>query len=329
MKMRTIFLIIISIGLLSISSFAQENSGTCPAISISGPSDIVEPGKIATYSVEVENKNNFPTLQYKWSVSEGRIVSGQGTMAIEVRQPNSLVTVTVAISGLPQGCTNTASDSAIGDPPRPITKLDHFTIPLGTIAADRIEKIRKQAYSNPNAGVFLVSYFSNTSGQYVANQRLESQQKIIGQTKDLIYITNLDCQGDDNFIDVWLVPPGATPPTCQGPEELEKSAKQQSCPTISVLGPADVALPGEVVTFRAVIEGALPGDIRFRWTADGEIIAGQGTITLKVKAPKIGEPLTATIEIIGLPKGCHASGSETYLVVASAFFRYSDTVHTK
>jgi hypothetical protein len=312
--MKATVQILISIALLSISLFAQEKSGTCPVISIRGPMELIKPGEIANYSVEAKEDKDLNGLQYKWSVSEGTIVSGQGTTAIEVRQPNSNITVTVEINGLPHGCERIFSDTGIWDAGPAITLLDHFTIPLGTIAADRIENIRHYAYSNPNAGIFLVGHADNQAALKdlpVQTEKLIKQ--IMGQTTDGIYITNLDCQGPDNFIDVWLAPPGATPPTCQRSEEWEK-AKQQACPSITVTGPADITEPHGVATFTASIDGPVPPNLMTRWSVEGADIVHQSRFSVDVTAENFCVPVTATIIIDGLPNGCLAKASESYEV---------------
>lgn len=85
------------------------------------------------------------------------------------------------------------------------------------------------------------------------------------------------------------------------------------CPTISVTGPAGITIPGEVATFTASIEGERPDNIEYLWTAiNGEIVSGQGTLSVRVRMPKnMNSTLTVTIELVGLPKTCPNSASES------------------
>lgn len=83
------------------------------------------------------------------------------------------------------------------------------------------------------------------------------------------------------------------------------------CPQISVTGPAGIAQPGDQVTYSLNFsEGKKKYDVTFHWSvSSGEIVSGQGTTSVLVKAPSFNS-LTATVEIKGLPEGCPKLASE-------------------
>jgi len=85
------------------------------------------------------------------------------------------------------------------------------------------------------------------------------------------------------------------------------------CPTISVTGPPGIPKPNEPFIFTASIsQDADKFNPMYVWKVyDGEIIEGQGTLILKVLQKDLGESLTVSIEVIGLPKGCANIASET------------------
>lgn len=87
------------------------------------------------------------------------------------------------------------------------------------------------------------------------------------------------------------------------------------CPTVSVIGPDFSPKANEPQIFSAsVSEEAKNYKIEYKWSVhNGEILEGQGTPTIKVlqKQESIGENLTATVEFLGLPKGCERSESGT------------------
>lgn len=84
------------------------------------------------------------------------------------------------------------------------------------------------------------------------------------------------------------------------------------CPAISVTGPAGISQLNEPITFTASI-GAEAKDynVRYNWTAKGgEIIEGQETLSIKILPDNLGNSLSATLEVIGLPKDCANMFSE-------------------
>jgi len=96
----------------------------CPSISVSGPSTVIEAGSIAVFTANVQGGPESPI--YKWKVSGGKIVSGQGTPSIEVKTKHENiareVTASLEIKGrelLLHDCTRVASGSAIVQPIKP------------------------------------------------------------------------------------------------------------------------------------------------------------------------------------------------------------------
>src|SRR5687768_17287256 len=85
------------------------------------------------------------------------------------------------------------------------------------------------------------------------------------------------------------------------------------CPTISVVGPPGLTLPGEKMVYRAEV-GPLGARLGYSWSTDkGTIVEGQGTPTITVIAEHHlgGQILTATVQISGLPNSCMPTASET------------------
>lgn len=107
--MRYLSLLILSfiLSLIATPTYSQ----TCPTIRLSCPAGEAE----AVISVNVSGADPSK-LTYKWILSPGKIISGQGTptLNMDLREAGGLTfTVTVEVGGLPQGCPNTASCSNI------------------------------------------------------------------------------------------------------------------------------------------------------------------------------------------------------------------------
>jgi hypothetical protein len=82
----------------------------CPSLQIKAP-DVVEAGRTGRVTLIVTDPGGSPT--YTWTVSAGRIESGQGTTSIAVQTANLAgvsITATVELGNLPEVCvTRTAS----------------------------------------------------------------------------------------------------------------------------------------------------------------------------------------------------------------------------
>jgi hypothetical protein len=155
------------------------------------------------------------------------------------------------------------------------------------------------AHANPSAGIFVIIHADqNVPPYFVAEQRTKVGQAISGNTEEESRLTYLDCQSNDNSIDIWLVPPGATPPTCQASGE---PSKQQTCPTVTVTGPAGITLQHGIATFTASVQGPIPPNLMTRWSVEGADIVRQSRFSVDVTAENFCVPVTATIIIDGLP----------------------------
>lgn len=100
--------------------------------------------------------------------------------------------------------------------------------------------------------------------------------------------------------------------TAQG-QTTPNAPRVESCPTLSITGPAGVTVPGELMDMTAEVSGA-PPNVAYHWTLEDEgvIEGGQGTLRLRVRAPKkTSFNIVATLEIKGLPPGCVNKISET------------------
>ena len=99
--------VLLSIVLLTASSAFTE----CPTITVVGPSSVTNPGEKMTFRAEIGTAG--PKLEYRWSVSAGTIVEGQGTAEIGVAIDGSMegtnVSARVEVLGLPPVCPSTAS----------------------------------------------------------------------------------------------------------------------------------------------------------------------------------------------------------------------------
>ncbi|MBX7173294.1 MAG: hypothetical protein K1X72_20155 [Pyrinomonadaceae bacterium] len=118
--MKMILILTLSLLTLSFASFAQENKD-CPNVSVQGPTGQTPIGGNMEFSVSSMEKLANRGFEFKWTVSNGVSFNGQGTPTISIstneKMEGQMITATVEIKGLPEGCKNT--DFASGDVAQP------------------------------------------------------------------------------------------------------------------------------------------------------------------------------------------------------------------
>ena len=84
------------------------------------------------------------------------------------------------------------------------------------------------------------------------------------------------------------------------------------CPSLKVIGPSGITMPGDNVTF-VVDTNADTKVLKFYWTvSDGVIEEGQGTTAIKVATSRdnAGKTIEATVDVQGFEKGCSSRAWE-------------------
>jgi hypothetical protein len=304
----------------SITISAQVNP-QCPNISVTGPAGIPRPGELIPFTVTV--KPTESKLSYKWTVSTGVIVDGQGTPTIRVRRgpDEPYPTATVEIGGLADDCVKTASETGSDDSgitPR-AKKLETFPLPfLSSINNQRFQSIADAISNDPTSQ----TYIFIPARKEVRDALIARLDKVIGHPFDPPRITLVETNTDNKIIEIWLVPPGADAPKCEKCEKAQADTIRQVnfvCPKIDVEGPLGVTMPGYIMTFNAKASSALPDDSKLEWTVSaGTIDFGQGTARISVRVPDSfnGGNIKAAVTMRSLTKRC-SSNAEQDAPVAS------------
>jgi len=293
-----------------LSSFvhAQDKpTSECPTINIIGPVGITPAGELARYEVAIGTNGKSYELVYTWKVTSGRIVSGQGTPKLEVSDVGLSQTVTVKIAGLPKGCSSEFSDTSIIDlvPVPPPEKLDQFVWSTNSLSRERFKRIADASNNNPSSQLFIFTPRDPKIRSSIADKLYAAIPEHYVERDRMTFV---DTSSQNTLIQIWLVPPGATPPRkCEECEDSKLPLSIQICPTISVSGPAGITAPGGTMTFEARSKGDLPLQAEFSWTLSaGTIEAGQGTSAILVRAPPDGgaESITAAVKVSVLATQC-------------------------
>jgi len=312
---RTLWVLIFLLSVCACAVGQSARSSECPTISVTGPAGIIKKGEIAYYTANIGATTENYNLEFIWGIESGTIISGQGTTRIGIANVERAQTVTLEVKGLPIGCPAKASEFGSWCPAPQAEKLDEFDGSLNSIPDDRFGKVVAAVQNNPNSQLFIfVPPIATIKSALAA--RFDS---VIHERVDGPRITFIDAPVKSNLVQIWLVPPGATPPAkCEGCEPLAVPAMvtpaPSNCPTLEVTGPSGVTARGTIMPFVVLVSEPRLKNLSFAWTVStGTIAEGQGTRVIKVRAPAPNgtKTITATVTVQGLPQGCRNMASDT------------------
>jgi hypothetical protein len=274
----------------------------CPSILIEGPKTLVPDGQTERYRVIVTPVESGWSLRYRWSVSQGELVSGQNSPTIEVLRTERYrgLTVTAEISGLPgeRNCPTKVSEASAYLPkPQAVNIGDWKNGQEQTL----LERFAEEPVSNSdNQGyAFIISGPSSTP-QSLAELRKAIADNSAPPAGQWSRLTIVEADGPEEMAELWRVPPGAHNPKCE-------SCTTIGCPDFKVIVPDKPTPPGEIVEVSLSIDPAPTQPITVYWEVSaGTIESGQGTkaIALRTSRESAGHSVTFTAKLNGLPKGC-------------------------
>lgn len=194
-----------------------EVKPVCPAIEIVCPTDIAS-GQPLTFSSRLTGGVPANTnAVYNWSVSAGTIISGQGTDTIRVDTSNlggQPVTATLSVGGYNLDCV--ASCSIMPPLPMPASrKFDEFPDISRNDEKARLDNFAIELQNDPSATGYVIIYPGRASKRsevqehfgHVVDYLVNSRQ--IDQSR----IKTIDGKKREQlFVELWIVPLGATPP---------------------------------------------------------------------------------------------------------------------
>jgi hypothetical protein len=187
----------------------------CPNVSIYCP-DVQQAGTPITFTASVSGGTPGITPVYNWVVSAGKILSGQGTATITVDtaglagQP---ITATVEVAGYNLEC-RAQCQAAVPAPPNP-SKFDE----IGEIQRDdekaRLDVFAIELQNSPGAQGYIIGYGGSNKRYGTGQQRANRARDYVVTTRgiDASRIVTLDGgTRTTGSTQLWIVPPGATPP---------------------------------------------------------------------------------------------------------------------
>ena len=197
-----LFAMVVAVG----GVYAQE--GKCPTLSISGPAGIPKPGEGMGFKAGVKGFDGTPG--YSWTASGGEIVEGQGTGSIKVTfDEYKSVTVTLRVTGFPEGCPNSASEmvAILRTPVASILKEESG--PALKSIGDAVAALK----DNLDSMIWVVIEVEDKDSIEPMKARTRDLWKGLSEYEKprIRFVVRSSHRDHTTF---YLVPPGATPPAC-------------------------------------------------------------------------------------------------------------------
>ena len=284
----------------------------CPQFELQTQPYVSKPGEVETFSLLVPETVEKQEIAILWTVTNGELLSGQGTTKISVTSAidGKSPRATVEVRG-PGECVFKASDINFGDsPPKPKLIYQFEAIQdneLGTLLGELMEKV---SIEDPTASLYIVNY--GRARDVAIRERTISESiriRVEGVT-DMIVLAN---GGDETYekltTRIWIVPAGADTSKI----DSEASKPEVQCPKIEVIGPPVVIQHGDTMEFRVETEAK---DLSVEWRVDkGEILESRGLGIVVGGTDQLrGQTLKATVFVSGLPENCQTVFSDTGVV---------------
>jgi hypothetical protein len=177
------------------STLAQHVDPPCTALSLRLPSYVLASSSRLAFSVDAAGarqllgEEGIRRLVYQWSISEGNIVSGQGTRKVVVdlsttsKRTVHSVTITVKVTGLPPECGQQVTSSLKIDPdcvaPAKYDEYGDLSVKDEYSHLERVAKALR--HGDVGSIIYVVSYAGRDACAWEADWRAERAKNYLVQ----------------------------------------------------------------------------------------------------------------------------------------------------
>jgi hypothetical protein len=197
------------------SGFDTSESIVCPNIYVQGDGFEYDRSKIVKFSVYIYQSEPKKEFTYKWKTSDGKILNGQSTDAIDVDLSNTntkTVSAFVEIEGVPYSCGKVGfTKIEIGKNPYIFDSAVRYN--YSDLLA-RLEAFITFLNNNPTTRGYIIVYANRTEGSREMERAIASVKRVFAFRKqDLSRVTMVrGGYREYNTVDSWILPEGADVP---------------------------------------------------------------------------------------------------------------------
>jgi hypothetical protein len=198
-------------------SFAQNTNPACPKLEIKSEPSVVEGDPIG-FTVKLSGGDPAAEPMFNWTVSAGKILSGQGTAVIKVDSTGiggQSVTATVDVMGYERACEATVSSTLSVEKRAAAVKAEEYGA-HGVIREDkRLDNFALRLSQEPSVLAYIVSYGGRTSQSKEAQTAADNARDYLVNQRAIDPGRIVTVDGgfrEQPMVELWLVPLGAKPP---------------------------------------------------------------------------------------------------------------------
>jgi hypothetical protein len=189
---------------------------TCPSVGITCPEQIAV-GQPVTFTSTLSGGNgNVPAI-YNWTISSGKIISGQGTKSITVDttgMEGRAITASLSMAGYEDQCLATCMIQF----PAPIAgrKFDQFPDIARNDEKARLDNFTIGLQTDPTATGYVIVYPGKNDRPGAAQKRANRISDYVVNSRGLDarrVVTLVGSQRDEFKIELWIRPQGAPAPS--------------------------------------------------------------------------------------------------------------------
>jgi len=207
-----------SISVIVIDCPKPQLQPECPAVSVSCP-EAGKENEPVTFTANVRGGTPGITPSYNWTISAGRITSGQGTPSITVDTAGlagQTIRATLDIVGYGMPCpASCAVAFPIANKPR---KFDEYYDIARNDEKARLDNYAIQLQSEPGSQGYVIVYPSRKAGPAQAQARAQRISDYLINTRGIDthrVVVTMGPAREDWLFELWVVPEGAPPPVPQ------------------------------------------------------------------------------------------------------------------
>ena len=188
----------------------------CPNVIVSCP-DAASENAPTKFTATISGGSPGITPSYNWTVSAGRIISGQGTPSITVDTTGlagQSIRANLEVGGYGMRCPSScAIPIPIVNKPR---KFDEYYDIARNDEKARLDNYAIQLQSEPGSQGLIFVYPSSKARPNEAQARAKRISDYLVNSRGIDasrFTVTMEAAGEDWLFELWIVPAGATPPT--------------------------------------------------------------------------------------------------------------------
>ncbi len=223
-----ILLSVITFFLQGIDSRAQNTedpkANDCPQIGVMTMAGIPNIGGMVWFEL-LGIPDTIPGLTYKWTVNMGSVDQGQSSKHIKVRYLEEMLgrrlTATVTISGLPEKCPNTASESlSVSGPHYVWVLLSKYSVPTNLVHKKNLKvgvtELMKNDYVSTHSQLYIIEYFPDGTNQATIRRKrdlvMDHLVRVLKFDRSRVTIVTAESPDNKPYTKIYSVPPGSDNP---------------------------------------------------------------------------------------------------------------------